>query len=101
MPRTASILAYTDVIPYLDQAMAAETGIRILVPDKSAAINLVARLNTYRVLDRKRNAEVYAGTTSPLRNSSAYDILIFRRREVDGKWRVIIDRPQTYAVEEL
>lgn len=105
MVRNPSILAYDDVKEHFERALMLERGLRVIVPSKSDAMALRARANLFRQLDRKQNTLIWAGTTNPLANGSAYDSLAVRVRPIEdgsGRYEVRFEKHYTdFQTEEI
>jgi GH43 family beta-xylosidase len=77
MPPNPSILAYGDVQTALDKALGTK-GIKVTFKDERAAHRFASRANSFRVLDRKENLNIYHEGHS-LHGRSVYDVLRISR----------------------
>lgn len=103
MPPSNASAAYTDCYELLDRALASPAGIRVGFEEPGAANNLRLRLNMARTIDRRKSRELYP-EGDPRYSASAYDSLMNKIREHEGKYYVYIEpRRVTGAiiVEEL
>lgn len=77
MSLSTSLLSYTDCIALFDAALADSVGARLDFTTPSAAQYFVSRLHQCRVLDRRKNTEVYK-PGERLYGRSIYDALVCR-----------------------
>ncbi len=80
MSFSKSVLAYPDIKGYFEQAIESERGIRIICKDPKSATMYKHRMNYFRVLHRKDNAQLYPQDHS-MHGRSPYDVLIIRQRD--------------------
>lgn len=66
---------FSDVQEIFDRALTSPHGVRSKQLTRSHAINLRARFNYFRTLDRRENAKIYQGD-DPRRYRSIYDELV-------------------------
>jgi hypothetical protein len=76
MGHSRSLRTYDDCKELFDAAVA-QNGIRITCTRGGQAVNLRARLNHFRTLDRESMAEIYP-TDHPKHGISAYDPFVIR-----------------------
>ena len=91
MVASHSIHSYDDCFRIMQAAIEDELGARIACIDEGEATWLRLRYNKARAVHRKQNAQVYASPEHPLHGRSEYDGLIFRVKEVEGKWYVYLE----------
>ena len=88
MSLSDKIAAYSDCYEFYEQAQADGKGIRVLLPNKSAAMMLRMRLNQARVLERRETMKIY-DRIDPRYNKSENDkfrVTIREAAEGDGWW---------------
>ena len=92
MTLSLSLQAYTAELEAYTRAKDSPKGIRIEFPDLPSARHYQARLHQARVLDRKKNAEIYE-KGMPMYGASEFDTLKCGLREdTDGKFWVYIQK---------
>ena len=102
MTRNPSVLAYDDCRAVFERAIAAPSGVKIRFDTRGKATSFVARMNKYRQLDRRTNAEVYAGTQHQLREGSVYDALVVTKHPDGERWCVTVQKRETLVeVEDI
>jgi hypothetical protein len=77
MGYNSSIKSFEDVRAVLDEALMSPTGKMSKQPTRAAAINLRARFNHFRSIDRRENKRVYP-EDHHLYNRSVYDVLVLQ-----------------------
>ena len=84
-------LAYTDCAEVLDRAKDANSGCRVHVVGYNEAVNLRMRLHQCRNLDRREMRRIY-DEEHPMYNSSAWDGLVVRIKNIDELWWVYVEK---------
>lgn len=79
MPLSQSILAYIDCTDVLDRALESKYGIRVTLPNMTAAMHFRDRVHQARVLHRRENAKIYE-PGHMMHGRSEYDVLRVRLR---------------------
>jgi len=93
--------AYQDCFDLLDHALESPAGIRNGPFDTGGAHQLRTRLNQARVLSRQDARLIYQDD-DPKWNTSAYDPLVIRIKEIDEQYWVYIEpRKVAGQVQEL
>ncbi len=80
MSFSKSVLAYPDIKGYFEQAIESERGIRIICKDPKSATMYKHRMNYFRVLHRKDNAQLYP-QDHHLHGRSPYDVIVVKQRD--------------------
>lgn len=88
MVTSSSRLAYNDVFPLLDKALAEPKGIRLRFASQELAWHFRLRLHTARRIDRKDNQMIYPDLEHPMHGRSIYDDIAARIRPdgEEGVW---------------
>lgn len=91
--------AYEDCYDLMDNALAADMGVRVGFASHGEAKHFRTRMNYARTLDREFNLHRYEGA-DPRRGRSDYDILSIRNRHTEGKYWVYVEKRKTPEVVE-
>lgn len=91
MAISSSHLAYKDCYAVMDQAVEDSVGVRVEMDDYDKALHFRMRLHQARAIDRRRNAGTYP-PDHPMHGLSAYDKLVCRIRQEEGKFWVYLER---------
>lgn len=86
-----SHLAYPDCIAAFDAALDNPVGVRVQMADQDACIRFRMRCNQVRVLQRQFNAKAF-DKGHVMHNASAWDPIIVRIKEDDGRWYVYFEK---------
>lgn len=91
MSLPTSHLAYPDCVKVLDAALDNEAGVRVQMVDEASCIRFRMRCNQVRVLQRQFNTQAF-DKGHPQHGASAWDALVIRYRQDDGKWYIYVER---------
>jgi len=103
MTLSNSLSAYRDCKELFESAAEDDAGARALLRSSDHGTNLRMRMNYFRKLDRKANAEIYQ-PGHPLHGASAYDeFAISLAQDTNGEWWIYVQRRQSMlgVVEKL
>lgn len=86
-------MAYDDCRTIFEKAMADPKGARAKTGTYDAAMQLRTRMNYFRTLDRRSNAEIYPAD-NPMHGQSLYDTYVCQiERDEDGEfWLYVVPR---------
>jgi hypothetical protein len=98
-----SHMAYTDCFEVMDRALADEKGVRLLMADRTAAEYQRTRINYARKMNRRQNEKIYSDPEHPLHGASAYDKLVCRIKQYNGKCWLYVEHyaPIYKGIEDL
>lgn len=83
--------SYDDCYEIFDKALADDRGVKVKVEDYNQAIHLRTRMNYARVLDRKKNMQIFE-MGHPMFNASQYDPVRVRFANEDDGWFVFVEK---------
>lgn len=98
MSVSTSLLAYTDCIAYMDQALADQKGARIKVATVDEASHQRLRMHYARKLHREENAKTYEAGHK-MHGRSEYDVLTIRIKNVNGAIYLYLERTDVVSTE--
>lgn len=103
MTLSNSLSAYRDCRELFEQAAEDTAGCRASIPNYNAGVHLRMRMNYFRKLDRRANAEIYEHG-HPLHGASAFDEFdISIKEDTEGAWWIYVQRRQSMlgVIEKL